>query len=163
MRRAASPSINTDKSLKNIKPPQQSSDHRPSILAIHQGAGVSKKSKNGRKAVLSRKAKARQEMKMGRAEAVMDQKETKIVKSKVKGRNVQDRAKDWERQNEKFEALKRATELLEKENEEWSDEEGHNDGKADGIEGDVNMAGASTIVKAALDTTESAVDEEEIL
>lgn len=80
---------------------------RPSVLAIHQGAGVSKKAKNGRKAVLSAKAKRRQEKGFDRAEAVMDQKAIRINKSKDKARNVQDRAKDWEDLNKKM-ALKKA-------------------------------------------------------
>jgi len=112
-KRASSPSIDTDKSLKNVKPPVESSNYRPSVLAVHQGAGVSKKSKNGRKSVLSAKAKRRQEKGLDRAEAVMDKKEIKIEKSRGKARNVQDRAKAWEEQNKKIAALQELKEAQE--------------------------------------------------
>jgi len=105
-KRASSPSIDTDKSLKTAKPPNESVNYRPSVLAVHQSAGVSKKSKNGRKAVLSAKAKKRQEKGMDRAEAVMDKKEIRIVKSKDRARTVQERAKAWEDLNRKMIAKK---------------------------------------------------------
>jgi hypothetical protein len=89
-KRASSPSIDTDKSLKNVKPPTESKSHRPSVLAVHQGAGVSKKSKNGRKSVLSAKAKRRQEKGLDRAEAVMDKKEKKVEKSKGKANSARE-------------------------------------------------------------------------
>lgn len=88
---------------------------------MHQGAGVSKKSKNGRKSVLSAKAKRRQEKGMDRAEAVMDKKEKKVEKSKGRARTVQERAKAWEDLNKKILAKKAAEEALEKEN--WVDDE----------------------------------------
>ncbi|KAL3423354.1 hypothetical protein PVAG01_05101 [Phlyctema vagabunda] len=120
-KRASSPSIDTDKSLKDIKPPEETKTSRPSVLAIHQGAGVAKKAKNGRKAVLSSKAKRRQEKGLDRAEAVMDKKETKIEKSKGRARTVQERAKAWEDLNKKVVAKKLREEALEKEN--WVDED----------------------------------------
>lgn len=96
VRRAASPSINTDKSLKEVKPP---TEIRQPVLEAHTGSGI-KKSK-GRKAVLSAKARKRQEKGMDRAEAVMDRTEKKIEKSKGRARNVQDRSKAWEDLNKK--------------------------------------------------------------
>ncbi|ORY71935.1 Alb1-domain-containing protein [Pseudomassariella vexata] len=93
-RRATSPSIDTDKSLKNVKPPPESADHRPSVLAIHSGAGVSKKQKRGRN--LSTKAKKRAEKGMDKAAAVMDRTENKIAKSKGRARSIQTRAKTWD-------------------------------------------------------------------
>jgi hypothetical protein len=98
-KRASSPSIDLDKSLKSVKPPGDAKDIRPSVLAIHQGAGISKKSKNGRKSVLSAKAARRKEKGMDRAEAFMDKKDKKVEKSKGRARNVQDRSKAWEVQN----------------------------------------------------------------
>lgn len=123
VRRATSPGIDTDKSLKDVKPPTDTKVRRPSILAAVQGAGVTKKSKNGRKAVLSAKARRRHEKGLDRAEAVMDKKETKIVKSKDRARTVQERAKAWEEQNKKIleRKAKEEAERLEKEN--WEDEE----------------------------------------
>jgi hypothetical protein len=124
-KRASSPGIDLDKSLKDVKPPETKTQ-RPSVLAIHQGAGISKKSKNGRKAVLSAKAKRRQEKGMDRAEAVMDKKEKKVEKSKGKARTVQERAKAWDELNKRMLAKKAreealALEKLEKEN--WVDED----------------------------------------
>ena len=113
-KRASSPSIDTDKSLKDVKPPTESKDSRPSILAVHQSAGVSKKAKSGRKSALSAKAKKRQEKGMDRAEAVMDKKEVKIEKSKGKARTVQNRAKGWEELNKKILLKKAEEEALKK-------------------------------------------------
>lgn len=115
-KRASSPSIDTDKSLKNVQPPTESKSHRPSVLAVHQSAGVSKKAKNGRKAVLSAKAKRRQERDMDRAEAVMDRTEKKLLKSKVRARSVQDRAKAWEELNKSVLDAAKKQSALEKEN-----------------------------------------------
>lgn len=122
-KRASSPSIDTDKSLKEIKAPHNI-ENRPSVLAIHQGAGVSKKSKNGRKAVLSAKAKRRQEKGMDRAEALMDQKSTRIEKSKNRARNVQERAKAWEELNKKIMAEQAAKDIALAEADGWVDEDG---------------------------------------
>jgi len=140
-KRASSPSIDTDKSLKNVKPPTEVKNHRPSILAVHQGAGVSKKSKNGRKSVLSAKAKRRQEKGLDKAEAVMDKKEKKVEKSKGRARTVQERAKAWDDLNKKTLAKKAREEALEKEN--WTDEEDREamdeDAEAEKITADESM------------------------
>ncbi|KAK4137581.1 hypothetical protein BT67DRAFT_431838 [Trichocladium antarcticum] len=98
-RRASSPSINTDKSLKNVKLPQESTDRRPAVLAAHHAGGVTKKSKSGRKAVLSTKARRRQEKSMDRAEAVMDRTAVKVQRSKVHARVVDSRKKTWDQVN----------------------------------------------------------------
>jgi hypothetical protein len=119
-KRASSPSIDTDKSLKDVKPPTETKSHRPSILAVHQGAGVSKKSKNGRKSVLSAKARRRQERGLDRAEAVMDKKEKKVEKSKGRAKTVQERSKTWDELNKRMLAKKEREEALEKEN--WVDD-----------------------------------------
>jgi hypothetical protein len=112
-KRASSPSIDTDKSLKNVQPPTELKSHRPSVLAVHQSAGVTKKSKNGRKSVLSAKAKRRQERGMDRAEAVMDRTETKVQKSKVRARSVQERAKAWDELNKNVVAAANKQAILE--------------------------------------------------
>ena len=98
-----------------MKPPSDAKDIRPSVLAIHQGAGISKKSKNGRKSVISAKAARRKEKGMDRAEAFMDRKEKKVEKSKGRARNVQDRSKAWEVQNKTLLELRAAQELEEAE------------------------------------------------
>ncbi|RYP69076.1 hypothetical protein DL771_006307 [Monosporascus sp. 5C6A] len=93
-RRATSPSIDTDKSLKDVKPPAESINHRPSILAIHHGAGVSKKAKKARN--LSFKARRRQEKAQDRAAAVIERTELKVAKSKGQARTMQTRRKAWD-------------------------------------------------------------------
>ncbi|KAG9231914.1 Alb1-domain-containing protein [Amylocarpus encephaloides] len=100
-KRASSPGIDLDKSLKDVRPPADAKNTRPSVLAIHQGAGISKKSKNGRKSVLSARASRRKEKGLDRAEAFMDKKETKVEKSKIRAKTVQGRSKAWEEQNKK--------------------------------------------------------------
>ncbi|KAI0407376.1 Alb1-domain-containing protein [Xylaria palmicola] len=96
-RRATSPGIDTDKSLKNVQPPPESVDHRPSILAIHQGAGVSKKQKKGR--AVSSKARKRQEKAQDRAAAIMERTEKKVSLSKDQSRAIQGRRKVWDEIN----------------------------------------------------------------
>ncbi|KAI0422246.1 Alb1-domain-containing protein [Xylaria grammica] len=93
-RRATSPSIDTDKSLKNVQPPPESVDNRPSIFAIHRGAGVSKKQKSGR--AMSSKARKRYEKAQDRAVANMDRLEKKVALSKGQSRTIQGRRKVWE-------------------------------------------------------------------
>lgn len=100
---------------------------------------MTKKSKNGRKSVLSAKAKRRQEKGLDRAEAVMDKKEKKIEVSKGRARTVQERAKAWEDLNKKILARKAKEEALEKEN--WVDVEGEMEAvEEDGAVADDTMA-----------------------
>ncbi|KAF4626203.1 hypothetical protein G7Y89_g11958 [Cudoniella acicularis] len=160
-KRASSPSINTDKSLKEAKPPVDSKSIRPSVLAVHQGAGVSKKSKNGRKSVLSAKARKRQEKGLDRAETVMDKKEKKVEKSKGRARTVQERSKAWEELNKKMLAkkAKEDAERLEKEN--WVDEED------EAMEEDAEVKNAEVIpaevIAQYVPLSAPAEDEDEIL
>ncbi|KAI0546878.1 Alb1-domain-containing protein [Xylaria curta] len=98
-RRATSPGIDTDKSLKNVQPPPDDSvDHRPSILAIHHGAGVSKKQRKGR--AMSSKARKRHEKAQDRAATVMERTEKKVALSKDSSRTIQTRRKVWEEINQ---------------------------------------------------------------
>jgi hypothetical protein len=142
-KRASSPSIDTDKSLKNVKPPAESVNYRPSILAIHHGAGVTKKPKSGRKVVLSAKAKRRQEKDLDRAKAVTDKKEKKIEKSKGRARTVQKRSKTWEELNKTMAAKRSREEAFEKEN--WVSEED----VAEEVQDDVEVNDASLVTVAA--------------
>lgn len=168
-KRASSLGIDLDKSLKDVKPPETKAQ-RPSVLAIHQGAGISKKSKNGRKAVLSAKAKRRQEKGMDRAEAVMDKKKKKVEKSKGKARTVQERAKAWDELNKKMLAKKAKEEALalEKEKENWVDED-DGEPEADGMQDieveDASMAqpAVSEAIPESIPLPEPAEDEDEIL
>ncbi len=167
-KRASSPGIDLDKSLKDLKPPVATKNQRASVLAIHQGAGISKKSKNGRKSVLSSKAKRRQEKGLDRAEAVIDKKEIKIEKSKDRARTVQERARNWEELNKKILAqkAKEEAEALEKEAE--KDNEAGED--AEEMEEDVQLGDAPTAESKDMDYVEitksiplSVEDEDEIL
>jgi hypothetical protein len=167
-KRASSPGIDLDKSLKDVKPPETKTQ-RPSVLAIHQGAGITKKSKNGRKSVLSAKAKRRQEKGMDRAEAVMDKKEKKVEKSKGKARTVQERAKAWDDLNKKILAKKAREEalVLEKlEKENWVDEDGVEGETMEDVEvGDAPAAEpvVSGAVPESIPLPGPTEDEEEIL
>ncbi|KAI1328773.1 Alb1-domain-containing protein [Xylariaceae sp. FL0255] len=93
-RRATSPGIDTDKSLKNVRAPAESINHRPSVLAIHHGAGVSKKQKNGR--AMSSKARKRHEKAQDRAATILERTQNKIDQSKGQSRSIQARRKAWE-------------------------------------------------------------------
>ncbi|POS80009.1 hypothetical protein DHEL01_v201582 [Diaporthe helianthi] len=95
-RRATSPSINTDKSLKDARPPPESADARPSVLGLHQGAGVTKKTKRGRKAVLSTRARRRHERGLERAEEIVDRTSNKVLRSKKAAANLAGRKKGWD-------------------------------------------------------------------
>ncbi|KAI1391248.1 Alb1-domain-containing protein [Hypoxylon trugodes] len=99
-RRATSPGIDTDKSLKNVQPPPESVDYRPSVLAIHNGAGITKKTKKSRN--MSSKARRRHEKDQDRAAAIMERTEQKVAKSKGQARTIQSRRKTWDEVNDQI-------------------------------------------------------------
>ncbi|KAM0273148.1 hypothetical protein ACHAQH_008468 [Verticillium albo-atrum] len=108
-RRETEVDIDTDKSLKNVKAPAESVDARPSVLQAQHGAGIMKKNKAGRKAVLSTKARRRAEKGADRAEAIMDRTANKKEKSRGHSKVIQGRAKNWEDVNKKsLEEVRRA-------------------------------------------------------
>lgn len=113
-RRATSPSINTDKSLKDVKPPSESVNNRPSVLGIHQSAGVSKKVKRGRKSVLSTKARKRHTRGLERAEEIVDRTALKVQKSKLSAVGIEARKKGWDDVNGSAAAAKAAAEAARK-------------------------------------------------
>ncbi|KAH6674001.1 Alb1-domain-containing protein [Plectosphaerella plurivora] len=142
-RRATDIDIDTDKSLKNVKPPTESDNYRPAVLQAHHGAGITKKSKHGRKANLSSKARKRQEKGADRAEAIMDRTSTRREKSKDQSRQIQARAKNWEDVNKKAEALRQK---FPTEEEALADEESSEDevkAPAKGWESDEDMDAAT--------------------
>ncbi|OIW29615.1 hypothetical protein CONLIGDRAFT_680454 [Coniochaeta ligniaria NRRL 30616] len=96
-RRATSPGIDTDKSLKNVQPPPESINLRPAVLAAHHGNGVTKKTK--RKSQLSHKARLRQERNAERGEAIAERTALKVQKSKGQARVIQSRKKTWDELN----------------------------------------------------------------
>jgi hypothetical protein len=96
-RRATSPGIDLDKSLKDLKPVRQSAAPRPSVLAAHQSAGIHKKARRGRHQ--SAKARRRHEKGIEMAEAVTERTGQKIKRSFGRERVVKDRSKEWDKVN----------------------------------------------------------------
>ncbi|KAF7536931.1 hypothetical protein G7Z17_g12952 [Cylindrodendrum hubeiense] len=134
-RRATSPGIDLDKSLKDVKPPTSTtSTTRPSVLAVHQSAGVSKKFKGGRKSQMSAKARKRHEKGLEMAEAIIERTHKKVEGSIDRGRSVKQRSKAWEDINK----IAEAEELRLKELQMKKEAEG-----GDGWETDEDMATAT--------------------
>ncbi|KAK1780385.1 Alb1-domain-containing protein [Copromyces sp. CBS 386.78] len=92
-RRQTSPGIDLDKSLKGVRPPQESVNLRPTVLAAHHNSGITKKTK---KKQLSSKMRKRQEKSMDRAEAIMDRTSTKKAKSMRKAAVIESRKRTWD-------------------------------------------------------------------
>ncbi|KAF3063671.1 hypothetical protein GL218_02297 [Daldinia childiae] len=155
-RRATSPSIDTDKSLKNVQPPAESVDHRPSVLAIHQGAGVSKKTTKSKN--MSSKARRRYEKGQDRAANIMERTERKIAKSKGKARTIQTRSKAWDEINNQIPAPSKNESQEEVENGEG--EVSELDEEMDDAQIDKAYDGATLVDKVPLQKVE---EEDEIL
>ncbi|KAI1115767.1 Alb1-domain-containing protein [Nemania sp. NC0429] len=157
-RRATSPGIDTDKSLKNVQPPPESVDNRPSILAIHQGAGVAKKQKKGR--ALSSKARKRHEKAQDRAAALLERTEKRVALSKDQSRTIQGRRKDWEQINQNIplsnsskEGTKPKAQRDEGDADEW-DDVGDDDDEMAGVSGERGSdADNVDSVRPAIETT----------
>ncbi|KAL5343223.1 Alb1-domain-containing protein [Aspergillus crustosus] len=98
-RRAASPSLDLDKSLTSLPRAEKTELHRESILTDRANAGVSKKQAKPR--AKSRAQKQRQQKGADRAEAILDQLENKVAKSFTRAKTVKYRAGDWSDLNEK--------------------------------------------------------------
>ena len=97
-RRAISPGIDLDKSLKEVKLPDKDHNRRPAILAAHANAGVSKKTSK-RKSVISSRAQKRRERAINRAEAVLEKTILKVERSRGQAKTLQSRRKDWDQIN----------------------------------------------------------------
>ncbi|GKZ70584.1 hypothetical protein AnigIFM50267_006238 [Aspergillus niger] len=106
-RRAASPSLDVDRSLTSLPRAEETTVQRDSILSERANAGVSKKQSKGK--AKTRAQRLRQQKGVERAEAVMDQLEKKVTKSEVRAKSVKARRAEWEDLNRKtksmFEAL----------------------------------------------------------
>ncbi|KAG7112035.1 hypothetical protein HYQ45_017068 [Verticillium longisporum] len=130
-RRETDVDIDTDKSLKNVKAPAESVDSRPSVLQAQHGAGITKRNKAGRKAVLSTKARRRAEKGADRAEAIMDRTANRKEKSRGHSKVIQGRAKNWEDVNKKsLDEVRRA--LMAAENDSADEDEDVKDAAAAG-------------------------------
>ncbi|KAJ5279626.1 hypothetical protein N7478_004998 [Penicillium angulare] len=99
-RRAASPSLDVDRSLTSAPRAESPTVQRPSILADRASSGIQKKQKNNQKK-LSRAQRLRQQKGMDRAEAVFDQLEIKKSKSIGREKNTKARRAEWEDLNKK--------------------------------------------------------------
>ncbi|CAG8925580.1 unnamed protein product [Penicillium salamii] len=102
-RRAASPSMDLDKSVTSLPRAESPSTQGPAVLADRANAGVMKKQKKNDK--VSRAQRLRQQKGMDRAEAVLDQLEIKKAKSFARARVVDGRRADWEETNRKASAF----------------------------------------------------------
>jgi hypothetical protein len=126
-RRAASPSIDLDKSLLNLPRPESPSSAKrptkPHVLAS-QSPGITKRNKSK---PLKRQQRLRQIKGMERAADVMDRMELRVQKSVVKEKKVKERSKAWEDVNgikKKDRKKANAFEALDAEGGDWvSDEE----------------------------------------
>jgi hypothetical protein len=92
-KRAASPSLDLDKSLKSAP---RATDATP-VLAARPNAGISKTKRKQKP--MKRGQRARQEKGLARAEAVMDQLEKKKALSQVKLKRVRGRRAVWDEVN----------------------------------------------------------------
>jgi hypothetical protein len=96
-RRALSPSLATK------SPEEERARHpdikQPSILAIHHGAGVTKKAKKNRKSHLSSRARKRHERDIDMAEAVLERTAQKFNNSMDQLKNIRSRRKPWDEVN----------------------------------------------------------------
>ncbi|PKX97661.1 Alb1 domain-containing protein [Aspergillus novofumigatus IBT 16806] len=106
-RRAASPSLDVDKSLTSLPRAENTVIQRESVLNERANAGVSKKSKAKAK---TRAQRMRQQTAIERAEIVYSRLEKKVAKSVSRGKTVKARRSDWESLNRNvsgsmFEAL----------------------------------------------------------
>ncbi|KAJ0418397.1 Alb1-domain-containing protein [Aspergillus carlsbadensis] len=98
-RRAASPSVDLDKSLASLPRAEKTELHRESILSERASAGVSKKQSKTK--AKSKAQRLRQQKGIERAEAIIDQREIKLAKSNSRARAVKNRRADWSDLNEK--------------------------------------------------------------
>ncbi|KOS17228.1 hypothetical protein ESCO_005881 [Escovopsis weberi] len=162
-RRATSPSIDTDKSLKDVSlpragdvddtPGRRSTTLQPSVLAARHFAGVTKKTAKGRKSRPSARAKKRAEKGLEMAEAVLERTGKKVEKSLGRARVVKARRREWRDIN------KTAGEKAENApaNDDDGDEEEDDD---DDNEIDEDMAGGGAVAAAAVATRFGDEDEE---
>jgi Alb1 len=104
-RRAESPSLNTDKSLKTIKPPE--ANPHVHIFSGAHNAGIKKKKAKP----LKRGQKIRQQKGIERADIVKEQNDTKLVKSLGRLKTIKERAKAWEALNPKLDKVEGTTRL----------------------------------------------------
>ncbi|KAF1345772.1 Alb1-domain-containing protein [Delphinella strobiligena] len=95
-RRAASPSLDVDKSITSLK--ADPVDYKSKTLGVQDG-GISKKKNQKR---MTRAQRIRHEKGLERADRNVEVLHTKREKSIVKGKRTKDRAGEWEELNKKY-------------------------------------------------------------
>ncbi|KAK4863039.1 hypothetical protein LT330_010621 [Penicillium expansum] len=149
-RRAASPSLDLDKSVTSLPRAESPTTTRPSVLADRATSGIQKKQKKNDK--VSRAQRLRQQKGMDRAEAVMDQLEIKKAKSLARGKTVNSRRADWEDTNRKtlaFSALQQD-----------DDDEDDEDDEAMGEDSaPTTIAVAKNVFQIAIEDSNPAIDD----
>ncbi|PGH03233.1 hypothetical protein AJ79_07428 [Helicocarpus griseus UAMH5409] len=150
-KRAASPSLDADKSLASVPRPEPTATVKPHILSAQHNSGINKKSKPKH---MTRAQKRRQEKGLERAELVMDRTEKKVAKSVGRGKTVQARRATWEELNQKVLAAQSKTASTAEGMEDDADAMDEDDSKATSTRPATEAPKASTIPqKPALDET----------
>ncbi|KAA8652723.1 hypothetical protein EYZ11_005696 [Aspergillus tanneri] len=98
-RRAASPSLDVDKSLTSLPRAQETALQRDSILSDRVNSGVTKKQSKPK--TKSRSQLRKQQKGIERAEIVLDQLEKKVSRSVGRAKTVKARRAEWEDLNRK--------------------------------------------------------------
>lgn len=88
-RRAASPSLDVDKSITTLPRAQETTVQRESVLLERANSGISKKQSKSK--AKTRAQRLRQQKGMERAEAVVDQLEKKVTKSVGRAKAIKNR------------------------------------------------------------------------
>ncbi|MCJ1411301.1 hypothetical protein MMC19_005389 [Ptychographa xylographoides] len=152
-KRASLPSINLDKSLRDVKPPTNSAVPHPPFLSTHHGAGIVKKKGKGK--ALSRQQRLRREKGLERAEAVMDKTERKLQRSSVKVKVVKERSAAWDDLNGKIQGKAPKSKLKNEKEDEWEDEDMS-------VDGDINNAAAGAAETDSILPDEPTIDASDI-
>lgn len=111
---------------------------------------MTKKAKSGRKAVLSTKARRRQEKSADRAEAIMDRTSVKVQKSKGHAKVIDSRKKTWDQINKEAFDREEPPKLSKKAKAKLEEDAAVAEFYADD-DGDAEMEGAEDAVEASGD------------
>jgi len=161
-KRQTSPSINTDKSLKEVSPHRESG-----ILAPRSNAGVSKHKSKVQK---SSRQKQRDAKRQDRAEVVMEKMEVRVGQKMKKGKAINERKSEWGVVNGAGKEARRQAVLAGLKNDEdnaWQDvEDGDEEGKMEEVveNGALTVPSPVPIVPVSVDlATIDAVASEETI
>ncbi|OGE58001.1 hypothetical protein PENARI_c001G11992 [Penicillium arizonense] len=153
-RRAASPSLDLDKSVTSLPRAESPAAQRPSVLTDRRNSGIQKKNKNDKK--LSRAQRLRQQKGMDRAEAVLDQMEIKKAKSLARGKIVNNRRADWEDTNRNSTLF---TALQQQENEDEDEAEDGDEAMAEDTEPPAKAVASTNVFQMSDEASGPATDD----